>query len=156
MTNGYEPYFEKYGPALRDAFGVGPTLISTGGNCMALEMVLETVTVWITEDSEPLSPWVWRAEASARIAGGASPTEEENYFGWCVTVHRNNDTHGESLGGAITSILDGIAPEPEPAPLVALVKAALDDARNGGFNMYGPAGLAGDRIARGLDPKTGE
>lgn len=127
FDEAYGPYVERYGPALVETFGVTPELISTGGGCMALEIRLETVTVWITEDAEPLSPWEWRVAATARVAGGESPTTEDNYFGWAATVHRDGEP--DDLGGAVTNISDGVAPEPEPATVVEIVKAALDDAR---------------------------
>ena len=69
-----------------------------------------------------------------------------------ATVHRtdepDDDRAGDDLGGATDPMVGDNTPE--PSRLIAVIRAAIDDARNGGVNMYGPDGYIGDRRRRGF------
>lgn len=136
FQDAYGVYLDMFGPALRAAFGVEPAIVSTGGNCMAIELRLEGgITAWITDAGDPLSPWPWRID---------DPANASESFGWGTLIMRDGEP--DNIGGSI----DYDAPD-TPDAVVKSVRDALDDARRDGVNIYGPAGLTGDRINRGLD-----
>lgn len=134
MVDRFTPYFERYGQPLLDAFGVMPELVNTGGGCMALEMALEGVTVWVTDDGDPLSPWDWRERA---VGGDMS----DDVFGFMVSLHRTDQP--DDIGGACDPMYGD--PTPQPDRLVALVRVAIDAARAGEFIDYGDYTTASDK-----------
>ena len=115
FQEAYGIYLDIYGPGLRETFGVEPELVSTGGGCMAIELALESgLIVWITDAGDVLSPYPWRID----------PNETEP-FGFGASVHRDDEP--DDIG---TGALDYSATTVEQ--LVAVVNAALDDARRNG------------------------
>jgi hypothetical protein len=138
FQEAYGVYIDMFGPAIRAVFGCEPALVNTGGGCMAIELVLENGwTVWVTDAGDILSPFPWRSD----------PAMANESFGYGALVwDANSDEPHEHIGGS----LDYDAPD-TPAAVVAVITAAIDDARNNGQNLYGDGGYSGDRIARGLD-----
>jgi hypothetical protein len=126
MDDRFAPYLRRYGQPLRDVFGVTPELINTGGGCMALELTLEGITLWVTDDGDPLSPWEWRRKA----VGG---TTSADVYGFAVRVYREDDP--DDIGAACDPMYGDTMPEPDR--LIALIRAAIDAARSGQYVDYG-------------------